>query len=44
MQGFYYAAAMRADEIEPFMAQWHASPRSSLTGGRRAKGAAADCL
>ena len=35
MQGFYYAPAMRADEITPFLSKWQASPRIAVMAEHR---------
>jgi EAL domain-containing protein (putative c-di-GMP-specific phosphodiesterase class I) len=41
MQGFFYAAAMRPDEIAPFVANWQAPPRIASIAVQRSKSAAA---
>jgi len=38
LQGFYYAAAMREEEIAQFLTNWQAEPRIAAGGGRRAGG------
>jgi diguanylate cyclase (GGDEF)-like protein len=40
MQGFFYAAAMRPEEIEPFVSNWRAPPRIAAVTERRPKGVA----